>query len=498
VLVRAKDYDDGSGAETIDATGFQTSLDIDSTGHEIIEQFERLDTRCGSLASAQAELVRRTCSYLNAERGFIARFTSLEDGEFTEIANFGLTAGDNIQFTDENLIERLLRLEPVQDRNALFVPIRAVDGVPGFFCFDRRSATAHQFAAEQVNFLRRIAEIVTDWNSSASLSDLGDATDQPIAWPEGLIGTGPLMKSLRQNIAVAAKTKKNVLVSGETGTGKQLVAEALHFLACGPSRPFIDRECRAIPESLAETTLFGKEKGAYTGAATDTKGLFELADKGTLFLDDIQKLPDAVRPMLYKVLLDRRVVRVGGSVPRPVDVFVVAAIETEPDADDDAGFARAFTERFETKIKVPPLRKRREDIPLLAFHFLDGCAARERKRTRSISHRALDLLMKHDWPGNVRELRNCIENAVRQDIEIILSSDLPPTITEKAPPNPSQKNGEQATFVPRTLAEIEKAAIQATLNATGGNIAKSARILKISDMGLRLKMKAYDIRRHQT
>ena len=487
VRVRPEDYDDEAGAEAFDPTDLRSGSETDGTGHEIIEQFAELNDRSGSLR----ELVRRVCNYLNADRGFIARFSSRDARDYIELASFGLDRKEQVKFTSERLFDRLWNSEAVHDHKMVFVPIKSAEGVHGFFCFKRGPAVLQPFSSDHISFLVRLGELTATCCSSAPSCEGAAPANKIRAWPKCLVGTSGVMKILRKEIEIAAKAKKNVLVLGETGTGKQLIAEALHSRVFGPAAPWVERECLAIPESLAPTLLFGNEKVA-TGVP-EAKGLFEMADGGTLFLDDIQYLPEAVRAQLYKVLENKRVVRIGSSRPKPVDVFVVAAMEIQP-GTEDAGFARAFMERFEIKIKVPSLRQRREDIPLLAFSFLDSCTMKENKKTRSISHRALELLVKHDWPGNVRQLRNYIEDAVRQDVEVILSSDLPPLITSKST---DETTGDPDPFVPRTLAEIIKEAILKTLTATGGNIAKSARILDISNQGLRDKMKAYDIRRHQ-
>ena len=364
---------------------------------------------------------------------------------------------------------------------------------------DRRTARVQPFSSEHTSLLLRIGELAAQCCEANAAVDFLAPSDDVKAWPLGLIGNSKALTDLLKSItraAKAAKAKRNVLVLGETGTGKQLVADALHRLAHGKAaREMEERDCAVIPENLAETALFGSEKGAFTGSIKTVTGMFEVAHGTSLFLDEIQALPNVLQHKFFRVLTERKVRRVGAQQSIPVDVFVIAAIMTTPNTEVE----RAFLERFGEKIDVPPLRERREDIPLLVFQFIDGCAAAG-SRIRSISHRALELLMKYDWPGNVRELKNFIENAAERGTEIILSSDLPPAITvgahaeqpasPKEPGNTSDEGGEASL---RTLAEIEKEAIQATLAKTGGNIAWTARILDIAEMTVRNKMKAYDI-----
>jgi DNA-binding NtrC family response regulator len=472
----------------------RTALRADAAGQEIVEQFVRLSDHGGSMASLFGEFMPRMLNYIDADRGFIARFTSPDAREYEEVAGFGLSPEEQIKIADETFVDRLLLSEVVQDRTTLLVPIASAEGVRGFFCMDRRTARVQPFSSEHTSLLLRIGELAAQCYESNPSSDHPALSDDVKAWPLGLIGNSKPLNDLQNDVArvaKAAKAKRNVLVLGETGTGKQLVADALHRLAYTKSAPeMVERDCAAIPESLAETELFGSEKGAFTGSIKVAIGMFELAQGTSLFLDEIQALPHALQHKLFRVLVEKKVWRVGARRPIPVDVFVIAAIMTTPNTGLDAGMLeRALLERFGEKIYVPPLRERREDIPLLVFQFIDGCAAAG-SRIRSISHRALELLMKYDWPGNVRELKNLIENVALRGTEIMLSSDLPPAIT--APARNDVDSSEEASDL-RTLAEIEKAAIQTTLARTSGNIAKTARILDIAEMSVRNKMKTHDI-----
>lgn len=493
-FVRSTD-DDGVGGETIASPPLPAASCADAAGQEIIEQLARHAFLGETSASLFSEWVERLFRYLQADRGFVAQLSSGQ--EYSEVAVLGLHPNDQIDVADSRCIDKLINGETVHDGTIALVPIVSPDGVRGFFCLERRGPRARPFSSDNTTFLRLAAELVVKLWKPAFPSHL-DHSGDVVAWPAGLVGCSRLMDALRLEVARAAKSSRNVLVFGETGTGKELVAKALYSLACDATAPYVDRCCATIPESLAATELFGSEKGAFTGAERTTKGWFEIADGGALLLDDIQGLPHSVRPALYRVLHEKRVVRVGSSHPKPVDVFVIGTFETKP-GDGDGGdlFERAFFERFPQRITVPSLRDRKEDIPLLIFYFLDGCAARESKRTRSVSHQALELLMKYDWPGNVRELRNCIENAVKQDVEIVLSSDLPPYISTSAEPSPpsdpSELNAAPAPSRLKTLAEIEKEAILTTLRETGGNIVRSARALGIAEMTVRNKMKAYNI-----
>ncbi|MDZ4818636.1 MAG: sigma 54-interacting transcriptional regulator [Planctomycetota bacterium] len=497
-IVPSKDLQVGIGGETIYRRDISANSRADAAGKELIEQCMRLSDRGVSMTSLFREFMPRILNYLDADRGFIARFISSEAREFEEVAAFCLGSDEQIEITDEACFDRLLLTEIVHDHTTLLIPIASAQGVRGFFCVDRRTARIQTFPPAHVSFALKIGELAAQCCEPFASSSVAvpSCADDVRAWPAGLIGTSKALKNLQKDIARAAKTKGNVLIIGETGSGKELVADALHLLGCGESATQIKRDCAAIPESLADTELFGNEKGAFTDSKTKTKGLFELAHGGSIFLDEIQELPTAVSHKLYRVLLDKKVWRVRAPLAISVDVFVIAAIMSKPNnAEAEGVFERAFLERFAEKIYVPALRERREDIPLLVFQFIDACASTG-SRTRSVSHSALELLMKYDWPGNVRELKNFIENVVKQGTEIILSSDLPPTITGFAHSDqtPSSRNGDTSREEAlRTLAEIEREAIQVTLTKTGGNIAKTARILDIAEMSVRNKMKAFNI-----
>src|SRR4051794_29088924 len=229
-----------------------------------------------------------------------------------------------------------------------------------------------------------------------------------------IVGDDPKLKQLTLALQRAASTDTTVLLEGESGTGKELFARALHALSARADGPFVAINCAAIPENLLETELFGHEKGAFTGASTRKPGKFELAHRGTLFLDEIGDLPLTLQPKILRALEEKRFERVGGTVPLQVDVRVVAATNRNLKA---AVAARQYRDDLYFRlsvfpITVPPLRERRDDIPMLAKYFIDRFCADLKKKPLSFASSAIDELRSHSWPGNVRELQNCIERAV--------------------------------------------------------------------------------------
>ncbi len=288
-----------------------------------------------------------------------------------------------------------------------------------------------------------------------------------------------------------APMRSTVLIRGESGTGKELIARAIHSCSDRASKRFIAVSCAALAETLLESELFGYEKGSFTGAAATTRGKFELADGGTIFLDEIGDISPKLQRDLLRVLQERSFYRLGGSDEVRVDVRVIAATHINlEEAVHEGSFREDLFYRLNViEIRLPPLRNRRDDIPLLAHHFIEKLAPDAGKQISGISEGALRVLLDHDWPGNVRELENVIERAIVTSRGRVLTEDDftflaaacrrgTPTIPDNMP-----------------LAGIEKAAIQATLARTQGNIKEAALSLGIDRSTLYEKIKRYEITR---
>jgi len=289
-----------------------------------------------------------------------------------------------------------------------------------------------------------------------------------------------------------ADLRSTVLIQGESGTGKELVARAIHAGGARAAGPFVPVSCAALPESLLESELFGYEKGAFTGAAERKKGKFELAHDGTLFLDEIGDIPAKVQVELLRVLQERRFFRVGGTEEVEVDVRVLAATNRDlRQAVQQGAFRDDLFYRLNViTITLPPLRERREDIPLLAQEFVDRLAVEVGKEVDDISEGALKILLDHTWPGNVRELENAIERAiVTTRSHVLLAEDLAFLVNE---------GGQPVGWSPPTdltLDAVEKEVILATLRRTGGNVKEAATILDIDRSTLYDRLRRYGVQR---
>jgi len=303
---------------------------------------------------------------------------------------------------------------------------------------------------------------------------------------ENIIAKSPKMQQVIEVIKVVAKSNATVLITGETGTGKELVARATHSQSYRKDKPFVAVSCAALPESLLESELFGHEKGSFTGAYTQKKGKFEVANRGTLFLDEIGEMSANIQVHLLRVLEEKEFTRVGGNEVIKVDVRVISATNKDvKEAVAKGQFREDLYYRLNVvNIELPPLRERREDILLLAQHFLKKFGVENQKGITGFSPEATDFLLKYEWPGNVRELENAIERAViLAKNPLIEVADLPQeslTLTHSAPPG-------------KNLGEVEKNHILNILDETGGNYSEAARILGISRMTLYKKIRAYGL-----
>lgn len=304
-----------------------------------------------------------------------------------------------------------------------------------------------------------------------------------------MIGDSPPMRELAAMIRAVAPSEASVLILGESGTGKELVAKALHDGSPRKARPMVTVNCAALAENLLESELFGHEKGAYTGAQRQRDGRFVQADGGTLFLDEIGEMAPALQAKLLRALQQGEVQRLGSDRSIRVDVRVLAATNRDLEAEvRDGGFREDLYYRLNViALRVPALRERPEDIPLLARHFLHRFAERNRKSYRGFSPRVMDLMLHYDWPGNVRELENVVERAViLSPGEFVTENDLPATLrgSEKSATGPS---GGQS------LEDAEREAIARTLEQVGNNKSEAARVLGVTRVTLRSKMKKFGL-----
>ncbi len=316
---------------------------------------------------------------------------------------------------------------------------------------------------------------------------------------ERIIGSSAPMQEVFRLIERVADTDSTVLITGESGTGKELIAHAVHFASDRREKPFVAINCAAIPEELLESELFGHEKGAFTHAIKTRIGRFELANKGTIFLDEIGDMSPALQVKLLRVLQERQFERVGGTKTIAVDIRVIAATNTDLEEAVKKGTFREdlFYRLNVIPIKVPPLRERVEDIPLLVKHFLNKFCQGKRDTVEGISDEALELLCRYEWPGNVRELENIIERLViLTSNRIIQADELPEQIRKSSGvPSPvSFSSGfpvmpEQGLSLSKAVEELEKNLILQALEKTGGIKNRAAKLLQMNRTTLIEKMK---------
>jgi len=315
---------------------------------------------------------------------------------------------------------------------------------------------------------------------------------------ENIIGKNTKMLQIFETMKKIADVKSTVLITGESGTGKEIVAKALHFNSSRRDEPFIPVNCGAIPETLLESELFGYVKGAFTGATASRKGLFEEADRGTIFLDEIGELPLMLQVKLLRVLQEGEVRRVGETRAIRVDVRLIAASIKDLDKETKEGRFRddLFYRLNVMTIHLPPLRERKDDIPILVDHFLRKYSQKLQKSIDRMEPEVMRLLMNYEWPGNVRELENIIERAiVLAESSTLNTEDIP----EELALGPARSRisipflGETDLSIKKVERKVEEELIRRALMRTGGNKTQAAKLLEISHRALLYKIKEYGI-----
>jgi two-component system response regulator HydG len=313
---------------------------------------------------------------------------------------------------------------------------------------------------------------------------------------EGVIGSSPAMNDVIDKLRRIAPTDASVLIQGETGTGKELVAQAIHQNSPRKKKPFVALNCAALSEHILESELFGHVKGAFTDATSDRIGKFEYAHGGTLFLDEVGDMPLATQIKLLRVIENGEITRVGSNEPIKVNVRILSATNRNLEGQiADGTFRRDLYHRLKVvTIVLPRLVERSQDIPLLIDYFMKQFAARHNKTVRSMSTAARRKLLAYDWPGNVRQLRNVVESMVVVDYDGVLDlDDLPEELAEPAHPAVEASGGSLASLVGKPLEELERQFITETLKLSGGNREEAARMLGIGERTLYRKIKEYGL-----
>ncbi|MEP0548952.1 MAG: sigma-54-dependent Fis family transcriptional regulator [Rhodothermales bacterium] len=492
-------------------SGAQTSLEALSEIAALINSMQEPD----ALLETVLEIAMQT---LEAERGFVL----LEDADGAESGTSPFAVGASRNFTDDQLdgvkalstsvVDEVLRTgEPVlvyeaatderysasesvvlqKIQSIACVPLRLRSRQIGAIYLDSVTQRG-RFTRDNLPFLKAFAHqaavAIENAHRVQTLREENRHLRQEVQRVHGfdeIIGQSPRMREVFETVGRVLDTDATVLVEGESGTGKELIARAIHYNGDRKAKPFVAIFCGALPDDLLESELFGHRKGAFTGATADKKGLFETADGGTIFLDEVGDLSTKLQTALLRVLQLGEIKRVGDTEVRRVDVRVLAATNRSlPVLIKDGEFREDLYYRLNTiQIELPPLRHRHGDLPLLAHHFLDQFATGSRARIRGFTPEALDALKRHRWPGNVRELENTVERAVvLARGEMIEKDDLRLPESEPA----------ETVFEPGLpLKEVERRVVERALEEYDGNVSATARALDVSRRWLHYKLKEW-------
>jgi two-component system response regulator PilR (NtrC family) len=317
---------------------------------------------------------------------------------------------------------------------------------------------------------------------------------------QNMVGNSPAMHAVYDLVKRVSQTPTNVLITGESGTGKEVVAKAIHYNGPLKERPFITINCGAIPENLMESEMFGHKKGSFTGAMSDKAGLFEVADGGTLFLDEVGELPLTIQVKLLRAIQERVIRRVGATDDMKVDVRIIAATNRNlEDMVQKGTFRQDLYYRLNViNIKTPALRDRREDVPILATHFLKKYNERLNKTIGGISTDAMEILKKYDFPGNVRELENMIERTVAlEGGATILPESLPPMVNTPSGRKMASSNeieiGDEGVDLEKVMGQIEKELLIKAIHSANGVKKRAAKLLHISFRSMRYRIEKYNL-----
>ncbi|HTC49243.1 MAG TPA: sigma 54-interacting transcriptional regulator [Candidatus Aquilonibacter sp.] len=427
----------------------------DSEGH----QFNSLFARMRQAGQAPLVKVSRTVARQVLEQGIAMLGTDVPNS-------------DNLREVES--------LAASQVRSLLCVPLTVFQRVIGCIYLDSNNFGS-RLNEDHLQLVAAIAGISAIALENARrlqwLEQENDRLTVEASQERSLVGESTHMKEVYQFLKRVARTDSTVLIEGESGTGKELAARALHRNSPRASKPFVAINCAAIPETLLESDLFGHERGAFTGAIGLKKGRLELADSGVVFLDEIGELAPALQVKLLRVLQEREFERVGGTHSIKLDIRLIAATNCNLEqAVRDGAFRKDLYYRLAVlKVTMPTLRERREDIPMLARHFVQKHAKRCKVKPRPISREALSCLVNYDWPGNVRELENAIERAlVLGSSDMVLPEDLPESLLERTP-SPEMTEAKYHA----ALKELKKQLIRDAVEQTQGSYADAARILGV-------------------
>jgi len=424
-----------------------------------------------------------------------------------DVATSGPEGISKIEKEDYDVIITDLKMEPVDGlmvlrKAKMELPEAEVVLITGHGDIKTAVAAMQQGAATyltkpvDINELRAVVERVAQRQRLARTNlELQKRLDEKFGF-EGIVGNSPAMHAVIEKLKQIAPTNATVLITGETGTGKELVAKAIHNNSPRKNKPFVPLNCTALNENLLEDELFGHEPGAFTGADRLRKGKFEYANGGTLFLDEVGDMPLTLQAKLLRVIEDGQVYRIGGNEAIKVNVRILSATHRDLEGLVARGaFRQDLYYRLKVvTIKLPPLRERREDITLLAHHFMKEMAQRHGKTVTGIAAEVRRVLTVYDWPGNVRELRNVIDSMVVHDRDGVLGiDDLPEGELLQRAQGAVLPATAESSLIGKPLAVVERFYIQQALELTGGNREEAARMLGIGERTLYRKIKEWGL-----
>ena len=468
---------------------------------------EYLDMKRGTVALRSDSEVSIIAAHGMSEEEIKRGRYKLGEGIIGRVAKLGSpivipNIGDEPLFLNKTGVRKMVKKENIA---FLCVPIKFKNEVLGVLSVDRLFGSKGITFEEDLRLLKIIASLIAQSvklhleieREREAFKEEKENLRQQLKGKyriENIIGQSDSMQEVFESVHRVAPSRANVLLRGESGTGKELIAKAIHYMSPRSGGPFIKFNCASIPEGLLESELFGHEKGAFTGAISMRKGRFELADRGTIFLDEIGDLPITLQPKILRVLQEKEFERVGGEKTLKVNLRLIAATSRNL---EELVSREKFREDLYYRLNVvpvylPPLRERRVDIPVLVEHFLKKYNE-ENNRSVKITPEVLGVFMDYDWPGNVRELENTIERlVVMSGGKVICKADLPLNIKEKSVK--SRYPVQMKDALPSAIRDIEKTNILDALNKTGWNQAKAARLLGLTPRQIGYKIKIYDIK----
>ena len=462
--------------------------DLSEKRKELSDSHQRLEAVLNATGDAMV-MFDPAGSVAYANRGY-ENLVELKRAELKTISPEALSNRFEERFREPSLPELSGRF--VLEHEGTLVEEVAAGRLPGQRLFFRSNAPVRDDREREIGrlvVLRDVSGEIEIERMRAEVLRLRTELETTYSF-SGMVGASSEMRQVYELIQQAADSDITVLIRGESGTGKELVAKSFHFNSERQEGPFVAVNCAALPDALIESELFGHVKGAFTGAIKRRIGAFERADGGTIFLDEIGEMSPSAQAKLLRVLQEREIQPIGASSTRRVDVRVIAATNTNLDDMVSAGRFRQdlFYRLAVFPIVIPPLRERREDIPVLANHFLKKHAEKTGNSIGGLSNATVRLMLEYDWPGNVRELDNAIQRAVLLETTSVLQAgNLPPALSQR----PVPKEASALAILP--LATVERKALAQALKVTDGNVMEAAQALGINRATLYRKLKKYGL-----